>query len=155
DLQREIAVVAVGAADDHGVGVVLEAQVTGELRLAQQVLDAQAQVPGATQVEEPARHAVEPDDLALRIENDHAVGERGRRALELAHEPHEALLVKALAPMQAHDLRDDLPPDAADLRRHGEAAMSYPPFHPEEHDELPCQVDGERAREPGPDPAER
>src|SRR6185312_3758175 len=119
-----------------------------------QVLDPQSQVCRAAQIEKPARHAVEPDDLPLRFENYHSIGQRRRRALQLAHELHEALLVEALAPVQAHDLRDDLAPDAADVGRIGETAVTQPPFDPEQHGELPGEVDGERAGKPGPDPAE-
>src|SRR5579864_8903694 len=89
DLQRQVAVLRVRRTNDHGVGVVLAGEIPDELRLAQQVLDAQLQ--------QPRRHRVEPDYLTLRVENHDTVRERGGRALQLAHELHEALLVEALA----------------------------------------------------------
>ena len=98
-----------------------------------------------------AGHAVEPDDLALRVEDHHAIGQRRCRALQLAHELHEALLVEALAPVQAHDLRDDLAPHAADVGRIGEAAVAHPPLQAKQLGEHPAEVHSERARESRPD----
>jgi len=96
DLQREVAVFTRGWTDDDGVGVVLHRQVARELRLAQEVLDAQAEVCCPAQVEKSSGHPVKPDDLALAVEDDYTVRKRGGRALQLTDELNEALLVEAL-----------------------------------------------------------
>src|ERR1700751_1927915 len=119
------------------------------------MLDAHAEVGGATQVEQPRGHAVEPHDLPLGVEDDHAVRQRGGGTLQLSHELHEALLVEALAAVQAHDLRNDFAPYSADIRRVGVAAMPQPPFQAEQVGQHPGEGDGERAGEPAPAVAEQ
>src|SRR5882757_6619301 len=154
DLQGEVAVFAGSRADDNGVRIVLHSEVAGELGLAQEVLDPQPQVGGPAQVEKAASHPVEPDDLALSVQDDHAVGKRGGRALQLADELHEALLVEALATMQTNDLRDDLAPDTAGVGRVRVATMPQPPLEAEEINELQGEVNDESAGESGPRTAE-
>src|SRR5262249_13923257 len=109
-----------------------------------------AEVGRAAQVQETPGHPVEPDDLALGVENDDTVGQRGGRALQLAHQLHESLLMKPLAAMQAHDLRDDLTEHATDIRWIGKAAMSQPPFKTEQVGELPAQMQSQRHAETDP-----
>jgi len=58
--------------------------------------------------------AVEPDDLVLAAEDDDAVGQRRGGTPQLAEDLHQPLLVELLAPMQPHDLSDDVAPDPAD-----------------------------------------
>ncbi len=60
---------------------------------------------GRLQSEQARGLAVEPDDLVLAAENDDAVRQRRGRAAQLAKQLHQPLLVKLLAPMQAHHLR--------------------------------------------------
>ena len=154
-LQRQVAILAGRRADDDRTGEVRDLQISRELRRAQQVFDSQAQVGRAAQVEQTCGHPVEPDDFALCIENDDAIRQRSGRALQLAHELHEALLMETLAPMQTNDLRNDLAKHAADIGRIGEAAVAQPPFQAKQVDELPAQVQGERDSEPDPDSAEQ
>ena len=77
----------------------------------------------ARQVQQLAGLAVEPDDLALRIEHHHAVGHRGRRTAQLAEQPHQALLVELLAPMQPHHCATTSPHTPTGIRRIVDAAM--------------------------------
>src|SRR5262249_14765415 len=98
--------------------------------------------------------AIEPGDLALAVEDHDAIRQRRRRTLDLPHELHEPLLVITLAPVKPHDLRDHLAPHAAELRRIGEAAVAHPPVEPEQMDELPAEVRGERDGEADPGIAE-
>jgi len=146
---------ALAAAHDHRIGELAGIQVAEEFGLAHQVVDAQPQVGGPAQEQQLAGHAVEPDDLAQIIEDDDAIGQRGRGALDLPEQLHEALLVEALAPMQPHDLGDDLAPGAADIGRFGKAAVPDPPLDPEQGDELPAQVGDTGETQPGPRTAQR
>src|SRR5205085_1727246 len=104
---------------------------------------------------QPRRHQIEPDELALGVENHDPVRQRGRGVLQLAHELHEALLVEAFAPVQAHDLGNDLAPHAADIGRVRVAAVAQPPLQAEKVGELPAEVQSERAAEPAPGAAEQ
>src|ERR1700683_3245061 len=147
DLQRQIRVLAAHRTDNDRRGVVGACEVTHERRLAQQILNAHAEVPGAAQVQQACPHTVEPHDFALRVENDDAVGQGRRGALQLAHQLHEALFVKALAAVQADNLRDDLTPDSADVGRVGVVTVAQPPFQAKQVRQHPRQVQRERARE--------
>src|SRR5262249_37853277 len=60
------------------------------------------------------------------------------------------LFVISLAPVEPHDLRHHLAPDAAELRRIGKAAMAHPPVEPEQIGELPDEMRRERDREARP-----
>ena len=153
-LQRQVRVRGGRLPDHHRVGEVLPRQVARELGLPQQVLDPHAEVAGAPQIQQPRRHAVEPYDLALRVEDDDAVRERRGRALQLAHELHETLLVEALAAMQPHDLGNDLAPHAAGVGRIGVAAVAQPPLESKKVHEHPHKMQRERPRQSDPGVAE-
>src|SRR3569833_280792 len=155
NLQREIAVLGRRRPDDDRIRIVLHRQVSSELGLAQQVLDTEAKIGCTSQVEKTARHPVEPDDFALRIQYYDAVGKRGRGALQLAYELYEALFVKTLTPMQTDNLRNDLAPDSAHIGCVRIAAVPQPPFDAEEIRELPGEVDHEGTSEASPRAAEQ
>ena len=76
--------------------------------------------------EQTRRLAVEPDDLALRAQNDDAVGQRGGGMTQLAVQLHQALLVVLLTAVQAHHLGNYVAPDAADVRRADLRTQSQP-----------------------------
>ena len=106
-----------------GMRVLAAAQVAHEVRMAHEVVDAQAEVGAPRQVEQLAGLAIEPDDLALRIEHDDAIGHRGGGTAQLAEQPREPFLVESLATVQAHHLRHDIAPQTHRVRRIGDAAM--------------------------------
>src|SRR4029078_1177876 len=105
--------------------------------LRQEVVNAQPVILRTAQIQKAPGRAIEERDLTLRVQYNHAIRQPRRRALDLPHELDEALLVIALAPVQPHDLRDHLAPDAAEFRRIGKAAMAHPPVETEEIGELP------------------
>ncbi len=68
---------------------------------------------------------------------------------------HEALLVEALAPVQADELRYDVAPNTADVRRIGIAAMTQPPVRAEQVNQVPDEVDRQGDGQTGRDVAEQ
>ena len=137
-------------AHDDGQRILPAAQVLHEIRMAHQVVDAQAQVGAPREVEQLTRLAIEPDDFALRIEHDHAVGHGRGGAPQLAEQPRQPLLVKSLAPMQAHHLRHHVAPQAHGIRRVGDAAMLQPELQLAQLPEIPGEVQRERAADAEP-----
>ncbi len=154
-LQRQIAVLACRGADDNGAGVIADLQITAKLRRAQQILDSKTEIGRAAQIKEAAGHAVEPDDLALRVQNDDAIGQGRGGTLQLSHELHETLLVEALAPMQTNNLGDDFTEDTAHIRRIGIAAMAQPPLETKQVGQLPTEMQRERHAQTYPHGAEQ
>src|SRR6185437_2692954 len=63
--------------------------------------------------------------------------------------------VKTLAAVQTHNLRDDLAPDAANVRSVGITSMAQPPFEAEKIGKLPGEMNDQGDREAGPGPAEQ
>ena len=84
-----------------------------QIYFAREIVNAQSKVVMPAQPQQRRGGAIEPDDLALRIQDNDPIGQRGCGTLNLADELNVALLVEALAAMQAHDLRHDLAPGAA------------------------------------------
>ena len=111
-LQREIQVGLHRRADDQGHREIIPVQIVHELRRANQIVDPQAEIDRPLQSEQARGLSVEPDDFVLAAQDDDAVRQRRRRAPQLAKQLHQALLVKLLAPMQAHHLPDDVAPNA-------------------------------------------
>ena len=150
ELQRQVLVELRRGPDHQWHRVVFPLQVLHELGRTDQVVDAQADVDGALEPEEPARRAVEPDDLALAGQDDDAVRQRGRGLAQLAEQLHELLFVIALAPVQPHDLRDDVAPDAANGRRLELRAATQPAVQAIQVRQLPAEVDAGRQQHPQP-----
>ncbi len=63
--------------------------------------------------------------------------------------------MEPLAPVQADELRYDIAPDAADVRRIGVAAVTQPPVRAEQIDQVPDEVDREGDGQTGRDVAEQ
>ncbi len=127
DLQGQVTILRGRRADRYRVGEVSGAQIAREVRMADQVVDTQTQVGGASQIQEPGGHAVEPHDLSLPVQHDDPVRECCGGTLQLADELDEPLFVKPLAPMQSHELGNDVAPHSADVGRIGVAAVTQPP----------------------------
>ncbi len=105
----------------------------------------------ALQAQQPRGLPVEPDDLVLAAQDDHAVRQRRGRAPQFAEQLHQALLVELLAAMQAHHLADDVPPDAAEVGRIDLRAQPQPPVQSIEIEQLPGKIGAGRAENPDPD----
>jgi hypothetical protein len=144
---------------DHGRGVVAAAQVLHEVRMPHEIVDAQPEIRATRQVQHLAGLAVEPDDLALRVEHDHAIRHGRRGPAQLPEQPREPLLVETLATVQADDLRDDVAPEPHRIRRIRDAAVPEPELQLAELPEVPREVQRERAAHADPDvtgePAQR
>ena len=119
--------------------------------MAHQVVDAQAQVRAPRQIEQLAGLAIEPDDLALRIEHDHAIGHGRGGTPQFAEQPRELFLVKALATVQAHHLRHHVAPQPHRIRRIGDAAVLQPEIQRAQLPEIPGEVQAQRAADAEPD----
>ena len=132
-------------AHDERQRILAAAQVTHEIRMAHEVVDAQAQVRAPRQVEQLAGLAIEPDDLALRVEHHDAVGHGGGRAAQFAEQPREPFLVEAFATMQAHHLRDHVAPQPHGIGRIGDAAMLQPEMQRAQLPEIPGEIQRQRA----------
>ncbi len=110
---------------------VIAMQVVRELRRADQIIDSQSHIHRPPQSEQSVRLAVEPDDLVLGTQNDHAVRQRRRGdGTQFAIQLHEALLMVLLAPVQTDDLCDDVAPNSAELRRADLRAQAQPAASP-------------------------
>ena len=80
--------------------------------MAQQVVDAVADVGGWIEPEQPRRGRVEPHDLVVGVQDDAAVGQRAGAFAHLAQQPVVLLLAVARLGPQLVDAREDLGPQA-------------------------------------------
>src|SRR5437868_8693459 len=92
-------------------------QVFDEGRMAYQVLDADAEITLAVQIEPIRSVTVEPENLMLGAEQNRAFGHGRRQSSELAQEARNLRLVILLAPIQPVDDGDYFTPGAADVGR--------------------------------------
>ena len=145
--QREPGIPALHA-DDDAVAAAGPVEIGGELRVADEVRDRDADVDLAPQAQEVRGRAVEPADLASFRQQHGAVGQRGGQPPELAELLHDAALVELLAAIDAIDDRDHVAPDAADFRRVLVRAVPQPPLEAEQVDELPGEDAAQHDREP-------
>jgi hypothetical protein len=150
ELQREIQVGLDRRTDDERHREVIAVQIAHELGRADQVIDPQADVDRTPQPEQACGLTVEPEDLVLVAQDDDAVGKRCRGTPQLAEELHEALLVKLLAPVQAHHLSDDVAPDPADGGRVELRAQPEPAVQAIEIMQLPAEVQTGGEQDPEP-----
>ncbi len=127
-------------------------EVFDEIRNPHQVVDPQAIVHLALEIQPAARGAVEPEYLAVGAEQDRAVRHRGRHAAELAQQRERATLVIHLAPVQPVDDRDDLAPQAAEVRRGSRGARAQPAVEAQKIDTVPEEHQPERDRDEGERP---
>ena len=104
-LQRQIQIDLHRRANDQGQREIIAVQIVYEFRRANEIVDPQAEIDRPLQSEQARGLTVEPDDFVLAAQDDDPVRQRRRRAAQLAKQLHQALLVKLLAPMQAHHLR--------------------------------------------------
>ncbi len=116
-------------------------QVVRKFRRANQVVDPQPHIDRPAQAQQPRGLAIEPNDFALRAQDDDPVGQRRGGAAQLAIELHQALLVVLLAPMQAYDLRDDVAPDSADIGRIDLRTQPQPAVDAVQIQQLPAQIE--------------
>ena len=146
-VQREVHVVIEGRPDHDRQRVVPALDVADEIRLANEILDALAEVDPAPQRQQPGRVAVEPLDLAVGAEHDDPVRHRRRHAAELPEHQADAALVELLAAIDPHHQRDDIPPDAMEVRRLLRAPVAQPALQPVQAQ----QVEDEVTRQHGDD----
>ena len=132
-------------AHDQRQRMLAAAQVTHEIRMAHEVVDAQAQIRAPRQIEQLSGLAIEPDDFALRIEHHDAVGHRRGRTAQFAEQPRESFLVETFATMQAHHLRNHVAPQSHGIGRIGDAAMLQPEMQRAKLPEIPGEIDREGA----------
>jgi hypothetical protein len=99
-------------------------QISGEVGMAQKIVDAMADVGGVVEAEQPGRRRVEPHDFLVGVQDDAAVGQRARAFAHLPQQPVIALLAIARLRSQLVDAREDLGPQAARLeQRHAPVAV--------------------------------
>ena len=139
-LQRQISINLYRRPDDQRQCEVIAVQIMRKLRGADQVVDSQAHIDRPPQAEQARRLAVEPYDLVLRTQDDHAVRQRRRGTTQFPVQLHQALLVVLLAPMQAHHLGDDIAPNSAKIRRVDLRAQPQPAVQTIKIQQLPAQV---------------
>ena len=149
-LQRQIHVELHRRPDHQRHRKVIAVQVVSKLRGADQVVDPQAHIDRPPQSEQARGLTVEPDNLALRAQDDDAVGERGGGTPQFTVELHQALLVVLLAAMQAYDLGNDVAPDPADSGRIDLRSQPQPAVHPVQVQQLPGQVRPSSSHNPQP-----
>ena len=86
------------------------AEVAEEVRVADEVVDADPEVGLPPQSQQLGGPPVEPEDLVAGIQRDHAVRHRSGRAPQFAEHADDALFVELLAAVQTADLGDDVAP---------------------------------------------
>ena len=124
-------------------------QVLDEIRHPHQVVDPQAVVRLALEIEPAARRAVEPEDLAVGAEQDRAVRHRGGHPPELAQQRECAALVIDLAAVQSVHDGHDLAPQPLQVRRRAGSACAQPAIEAQQADAVPHQHQRERRRDEG------
>ena len=114
-------------------------QVLDEIGHPHQVVDPQAVVRLALEIEPAARRAVEPEDLAVGAEQDRAVRHRRGHPPEFAQQRERAALVIDLAAVQSVDDGHDLAPQPLQVRRRAGGARAQPAIEAQQADAVPHQ----------------
>ena len=109
----------------------------------------------ATQTEQFTGLAVEPEDLVLGVEHDDAVRHGRRGSAQLTEQREQPLLVELLATVQPRDLRDDIAPQTAGIRRRATVAVAQPVVELVQIEPLLREGDGQRPGQTPPGMSDR
>ncbi len=123
--------------------------------MAHQVVDAHAPVRLATQAQPATRCGIEPEDFAIPAKQYRAVGHGRRHAPELAQQHRHALLVKALAAVDAARRGHHFAPQPGHVRRRFRVPATQPAIEPQQVAELQPEQDGKRNGDELPRAAEQ
>jgi hypothetical protein len=129
-------------------------QVRDEVGVAQQIVDAVADVRDSIQAEEPCRRGIEPHDLVLGVENDAAVGERAGALADLTQQAVVLPFAVAGLGAQLVDAREDFRPKAAGLEQRHAAVAVERPIEQIQVTQRERQIQPGRAEQPPSGPAE-
>ena len=130
-------------------------EIAPELRQAQQARERDAMIGLPAQPEQFTGLAVEPEDLVLGVEHYHAVRHGRRGAAQFAEQRQRPLLVELLATVQPRDLRHDIAPQTAGIRRRTTVAVAQPVVELTKLEPLVREGDGERPGQTQPGMSDR